>query len=218
MEKPIKTLTNMQLKQWKNEFINRLIPQCQKLLKDIAVLLSFLIFASCANNIRYKAAQDEAYLIDYGYHSSLVIRDSQGSLWEFAYGDWQWFAQNNTNWWRLPKTLFWPTQATIGRKKYENNASFEQHLKRFKTQKYIFEVDSQKSTKLIKSINESFIDAKPSDIFFQVHYNLEFLRLKQERYHAFHNCNHVISQWLEKLGLEVSGMRLFSRWQFEPIN
>lgn len=180
------------------------------------LLIILLAFSSCANKVTWNKADGKALLIDYGYHSSLILQDQDGIYWEYTYGDWEWFAMNRSQWWRLPVTLFWPTTLALGRGEYSEKKFLEMHLDQFITKRYVFEVDPRKVQALIERLNEKFEIMKNSRRDYYQHlYRLNFVPLPSENYHVFHNCNHVLINWLEQLGLKVSGVGLFSKWEFE---
>lgn len=177
------------------------------------IVLLALTVSSCANKITWSEADSKAFLIDYGYHSSLVLQDENGEYWEYTYGDWQWFAKNRSQWWRLPVTLFWPTTATLARGHYPSKDVLERHLERFVTERFVLEVEAKKAHHLIEELNSRFDEvAKSRGDFYQPFYQMTFVPLSSESYHVFHNCNHVLVKWLERLGLEVQGLHLFSSW------
>src|SRR4051812_6215520 len=56
---------------------------------------------------------------DYGYHSTLILPKSDGGLVEYAYGDWNYFGQNNKSFGSALHALFASDQATLGRRVLE---------------------------------------------------------------------------------------------------
>src|SRR5580765_4107433 len=54
------------------------------------------------------------FLIDYGYHASIVLPREDDGLVEFAFGEYEWFAQNHCNGWRAVELVLWPHAGTLG--------------------------------------------------------------------------------------------------------
>lgn len=157
--------------------------------------------------------------MDYGYHSSLILSERQidGYVYhEFAFGEWNWFAQDKTSWWRLPSALFRPTTATLGRGQYQDSESLQRHLGRFQIEVFTFRVEPARAKELLKKLNHKFEEeAEGKNVYFHPLYNLSFVPLSSPRYHAFYNCNHALIDWVEELGVDVKGLHLFSRWKIE---
>ncbi|HCF27732.1 MAG TPA: hypothetical protein DEV81_11175 [Cyanobacteria bacterium UBA11049] len=61
-----------------------------------------------------------AYVIDQGYHSSLLLPDRESGYIQYAYGDWNYFALNQQGWSDAAAALLIPTQGTLGRRKFSN--------------------------------------------------------------------------------------------------
>lgn len=181
-------------------------------------LLAFLLLyvSSCANKVSWHQVdgeeKEEAYLVDFGYHAALILKVPEGGYWKFAHGDWSWFALQKNSWWHLPRTLFWPTDATLGRHYFSNAKDLNRYLQLFDHQRHFFQVDLIKSLKLIDHLNQKFHDN--ADFYYNHDYRLEFIRL-ESKYHAFNNCNHQVVDWLRFLGTDVNSFVPWSRWSFQ---
>lgn len=82
----------------------------------VAALLAFSLAGCTAHVIPPSGltAPVSVYVLDHGRHSSLVLPGESG--WRrYAYGDWQWYAENRTGLMQGAAALFWPTQAGLGR-------------------------------------------------------------------------------------------------------
>jgi hypothetical protein len=125
-------------------------------LRCLYLFVFILALSGCANKVLWSETEGKAILIDYGHHSSLILQDGDGVYWEYTYGDWEWFAMNRSQWWRLPVTLLLPTKSTLARGEYSDKNVLNDHLNRFVIQRFNFAVSSIKAQALVKELNEKF--------------------------------------------------------------
>lgn len=177
------------------------------------------------------------YVIDYGYHSRLVLPDGEGKLVQYAYGDWRYFALNRQNLGNGIAALLYPTQGTIGRREFNNLAEFQRQLKRDqpegqgeRLERHLettgdaspsraslrntllgFEVSAAKADQLLKLLDRRFRQNLP-------------MRVKNSRNHLtfvpddrdyilFHNSNHELVTWLKALDCRVEGFVALPNFQ-----
>lgn len=151
----------------------------------------------------------EVFLIDYGYHASLVIPSGDGYV-EFAYGDWRYMALPEETYFNGLRALLWPTRATLGRRVVsEDNSSLTPERIQNRTDSarvYELTVDRREVDLLARRFEEWF-RSRP------VHRNRRYGSDHVEHptdYWAFHNSNHAVFRWLEDLDVEVYGFRTWS--------
>ncbi len=96
------------------------------------------------------------YVIDYGWHSRLVLPTDKGELIQYAYGDWKYFALNQQDLKSGAAALFLPTQGTLGRRKFSNIVELQQIIQQQDYTLLSLEVALAKVTQLLKLLDERF--------------------------------------------------------------
>lgn len=149
-------------------------------------------------------------LVDYGKHSSLIIPDLKGGHLEYAFGEWNYFAREKTQWYRLPTVLLLPTASTLAKGEYPNQAALDRHLNRFVTE--IFPLATEQSKledfkKYVQGIYESGLESH-----YRKDLEFNFVKLPNLSYSLLRNCNSVMISWLKKLGVTHQGLGLTSKW------
>ena len=148
------------------------------------------------------------YVIDYGRHASLLLPQPDGEvLIEYAYGDWGWFSLDESQWYDVFPTLFWPTQGSLGRWQHRlegDRASVRRSIACEEVLEVV--VGSDDVARLLARLESRYrrqIDTR----HYQSLYRLNFVH-DEEDYHVFHNCNHVLAEWLRELGCDVRGLAM----------
>lgn len=155
------------------------------------------------------------FLVDHGRHASLLLPDADGTLVEWVYGEWRWYALDESGWWRVPATAFWPTRGTLGRHERACAPTLED-VERTLDCEEVFElpVPGDAVAGLHRRLQADF-DAHRDTLHFQPLYQLDFVHHAQD-YHCLDNCNHAVKRWLEELGCRVTGIGIFSDWKVQP--
>jgi hypothetical protein len=166
-------------------------------------LALLLALAGCTTTIvppRKPAAPVPVYVVDHGRHSSLLFsRDDPRQMTEYTYGEWGWFAQNDTGCARSVPTLFWPTQGTLGRRTLSLKSDDASVRARFKDELvYPVLVARSKRDALLRKLDAEF-QARIDTRYYQPAFETEFV-YADDNFHAFNNCNHATRQWLRELG------------------
>lgn len=154
------------------------------------------------------------YVVDYGYHSSLVLPDRDGELIEYAYGDWRYFALNQRDFSNAAAALLIPTQSTLGRQKFSDVAELQQFIAQYPDVRLLsFEVAAAKAAHLLKLLNERFnrnIDSCVENPLTGL-----FLVKDDQDYTLFHNSNQELVEWIEDLDCKVRGFFLLPNLQMK---
>ena len=150
------------------------------------------------------------YVVDYGRHTSLLLPKDEGEgLIEYAYGEWNWFALDRSRWHNVFGTLLWPTQGTLGRWEWDIPAdAAEVQLGIFCEDVLEIIVAGEKKRALLLRLDARHAH-RIDTLHYQPLYQLDFVHDDQE-YHLFHNCNHVLAQWLRELDCDVHGWAMFA--------
>ncbi|MDZ7810070.1 MAG: hypothetical protein U5L11_07790 [Arhodomonas sp.] len=88
--------------------------------KLLPALIALTLLAACAGTVvAPEPAQVDnprpVFLVDHGRHISLVLARPDGSMIRYLYGDWRWYALQETGLCRAFPTLFTETQGTLAR-------------------------------------------------------------------------------------------------------
>ncbi|MDX1587971.1 MAG: hypothetical protein R3296_03455 [Oleiphilaceae bacterium] len=173
------------------------------------------LLTACSNRL-YPPVPDQPvtlYLMDHGRHASLILPHEDNGWVRYAHGEWRWYARLEQGYWRGAQALFWPTRATIGRQRLQQvptrpgvHATIPEGFR----QRIELVAEAQRVRVLRERLDGHF--AEPSQRVFQPVFNLEFVPYPRS-YWFGRNSNRTMADWLEALGVRVSGPALFSHWQ-----
>jgi len=156
------------------------------------------------------------YVINYGYHSRLILPDRQDGLLQYTYGDWHYFALNQQNLRDGLAALLIPTTGTLGRKRANDITELQQELgSDWQDTLLSFEVARTQAAQLLESLHERFNQNIDTRIVTSRN-NLAFVQDEQE-YTLFHNSNHELVNWLEALDCQVEGFITLPNFQVKPL-
>ncbi|MHC4846525.1 MAG: hypothetical protein ACYTCU_10245 [Planctomycetota bacterium] len=186
--------------------------------------LALLLLAACTTTVTPPPAPRfpvTVYVADYGRHASLLVPRPGGELVEFAYGEWKWFALGQNSMWRSPAALFWPTTATLGRRSLPGDLS-DDELARLMglgtvegTALHPIEVEKGPTASLLLMLEERHLvnrTGRPT----ATNHGLTFAP-DPSSFSLFYNCNSAVSDWLERLGCEVSLAAPKANYEIEPV-
>ena len=178
--------------------------------------LVVLVGAGCTTTVippKHVADPVNVYLTDYGRHSSILLRDPQTNLLkEYAFGDWNWFAVNqNTSGDAIEALLFSPG-STLGRRHID--AADSARDVKHKTGAYTvqsFSASRERVNHLLARLDGEF-NSHLETITYNALMQFWFVRT-HEPYSAWHNCNHLTTRWLHRLGCQTRGLGAFSKFR-----
>lgn len=177
-----------------------------------------LVVAGCATTIRPPADPQDpvgVVLVDYGKHASLILPEPDGRSVEFAYGEWDYFALNETGLWTGMTALCCFNQGTLGRRTL--GAPATQAALRGSVwceELYELKVARADAEALRLKLEKRFHLHAETQVVNTLN-GLTFVK-DDEDYICWNNCNHVLLRWLEELGCDVSGMGCFADFAIEP--
>ncbi|WP_193199033.1 DUF2459 domain-containing protein [Nostoc sp. MG11] len=151
------------------------------------------------------------YVVDYGWHSRLVLPSGNGELIQYAYGDWNYFALNQQDLKNGLAALLLPTQGTLGRRKFSNLAELQQIIQQQDYTLLSLEVAQTKVTQLLKLLDESF----NRNIATSIKNSQTGLTLvkNEQKYTLLQNSNHKIVEWLQDLDCQVYGFVMWANFR-----
>lgn len=174
-----------------------------------------LLPAACTMRVTPPANPSDpvaVFIADYGYHASLVLPRSDGSLAEFAYGDWEWFARGREKWYLLAPALLWPTPAGLGRARHtaaDDSKSAAEHVPALEL--YELRVSRVDVECLLTELDKRFESASDTRIRNSAA-GMDFVR-DSEPYCFLRNCNTRLVGWLGALKCRVRGVPLDARFE-----
>ena len=101
----------------------------------LVLVLLLCCIGGCATHVSPPANVRDpttVYLTNYGRHASLILPTAPGTLTEYSYGDWTFYAEAKTTPANALAALFWSRQAALGRRslaEYSDPAQLARDLK-----------------------------------------------------------------------------------------
>ncbi|MEO0835385.1 MAG: DUF2459 domain-containing protein [Cyanobacteria bacterium J06642_3] len=151
------------------------------------------------------------YVVDYSYHSRLVLPNGEEKLIQYAYGDWRYFALNRQDLGNGIAALLYPTQGTLGKRQFNNFAEFQRQLEGNRYTILSFEVAEAKAAQLLKLLDRRFRHNLSMQIKNPLNH-LTFVPVDRD-YTMFHNSNHELVTWLKNLDCQVKGFVALPKFQ-----
>jgi len=156
------------------------------------------------------------YVVDYGFHSRLVLPDRAERMVQYAYGDWQYFALQNNDILTTLKALFIPTQGTLNREQINNLGTLKEVIEAQPRLNLLeVEVAEEKMLKLRAKLQHRFYRNIDSKITYNAG-RIQFVKDDQD-YTIFYNSNHQVAEWLKAMECEVEGVIILPRFQIKAL-
>lgn len=153
-------------------------------------------------------------LVDYGRHSSLILPGPEGGSVEFAYGEWDWFALNQTSIFRAMALTLWPQQGALGRRAIPaptDPVALEAHVRC--EEFFAIRVARAKAAGLWSRLENQW-NSGSGEAVDNPALGLRFVKVDDD-YVLGRNCNHMTARWLKDLGCDVVGSACFSSFRIE---
>ena len=159
------------------------------------------------------------FLIDHGRHSSLVISRSDGELVRYAYGDWRYYADQDTSLASGAAALFWPTPATLARAELNGPAEIEVlrgQLRVGVQDIHVFDVSGEAADRVAAELDSLHVQGVLEHQYVPA-YDMTFAP-HPTPYTWLSNSASVLASWLEQMGVEVEGPQLFASWRVAEVS
>jgi hypothetical protein len=152
------------------------------------------------------------YLIDYHRHSALILPTPQGGLREYAYGEWGWFAENRTGWFRAPGVLLVPGGGALGRADWPTPDDAESLREQGRFQA-VFEltVERDHAAALLGELDARF-ESRRGTMVRNHAVGLDLVK-DEDDYWLGNHCNHATARWLGELGVRASPVTAVARYR-----
>jgi hypothetical protein len=183
-------------------------------MRRLLLAAAFTPLAGCAAVITPPPHPEDpvtVYLADCGRHASLLLPDRDGKLIEWAYGQWEWYALQRDEWWRVPHALLIQESATLGRGEWVPYAPDEWRRWCWLEEVHPIRVARADVERLMEKLDAIHADHKAARRWNET-YRLMFVSLKED-YWVFNHCNKAVVEWLETLGCKVSHTPLWASFR-----
>ncbi len=188
----------------------------------VSFCASALLLGGCAWTIVPPPLPDEAesetvFLTDYGRHARLGLPADDRTVWEWGFGDWDYYALEDRGTWSSLRALSFFGRSTLARRPLPPSIDADQFRSAAGGVRTVaIEVERGKAAELLAELEAQWERGLEYGEAHRGQDNLSFVRA-EERYHLFRNSNAKIATWLRTLGCEVSGAPLLSNFRLsEP--
>lgn len=157
------------------------------------------------------------FVLDHGYHASLLLPLDAGGAARYSYGDWDYYALGRTGLRSGLRALLWRTPAALARQSITGPLEHTAILRQVSVvvvSMHEVRVEAAAARQLGRELEEVFALGAPTQHYDGL-YDMYFVR-HPTPYSLAHNSNHMVKRWLERLGCEVSGAAVLSAWRLEP--
>jgi hypothetical protein len=185
----------------------------QASLLAVVALLGLLGCATVVEPPKQPTTPLAVFLVDYGRHASLLLPDSaSGGLVEYAYGDWAWFALDESAWYDVFATLFWPTRGALGRRTLDVAPEVGALRRAIPCEALLpVFVEAEDARALLARLDADY-QRHADSAHHQPLYRLDFVHAEAS-FHVFHGCSHQVASWLRELGCRVRGASLWATFE-----
>lgn len=178
-----------------------------------------LLLAACSATVTVPephADDRPVFLVEHGRHTSLVLTRADDSMVRYVYGDWRWYALNDTGFLRAFPTLLWRTQGALGRQRLPSPpeaATIHQRSRVVIEAVHPLQAPAEKVDALLQRLDERF-DAARDTLHHSALYDLDFVH-DPRGYLFWSNSNHIIAEWLDALDIPVRGSPAIGNWRLD---
>jgi hypothetical protein len=180
--------------------------------------LASLLLAGCTTVVTPPPAPADPVQVivtDYGRHSSLLLPRADGTLAEYAYGEWRWFALLESGWWRVPEALLWPTQGTLGRRTLSGPSSPEVLRSQISVRSlHPVTVERSSAVALLAWLDARW-ESRAESKRHNATYGLDFVP-DEDGFWLAHTCNAAVAEWLAAMGCGVSSPGWVAQFEIRP--
>jgi hypothetical protein len=179
-----------------------------------------LLVAGCAYRVTPPAGIIDpvtVYIADYGYHASLLLPRENAGVAEFAFGEWDWFVENRTQWYRAVPVIFGRRPGAIGTRTLAIEPTPEALAGAFPPGVTLHPVPVSHAAekRLLESLDRHF-KANETRQSFNPLVGLDFVP-DPRPYSATFHCNTAVADWLRRMGCTVTKGGLIADFHVEPM-
>jgi hypothetical protein len=155
------------------------------------------------------------FVVDKGRTPSLVVPGRTGDLVRYTYGEWRWYALDETGAIRGIAALLWPTQGALGRAVLPGDPTLTTVWQQLPAAEEILPVTVERGRvhAFAQRMEQRYAERRDTEVH-APHVRLHFVH-HPRRYTWFWNSNHAVASWLRQLGCETRGLSYRSQWSVE---
>ena len=157
----------------------------------------------------------EVRITNFGMHAGLVLPRDEGNLGEYAFGEWEWFALEQNQWYRSFGALLIPSESPLSRRLRQDAAAHEATSYAPRPIE-VFLVEREKALALSRELDTLITESMAATPDRAVMRDGTLFVPREEPYRLGNNCNHVLARWLESLGVRVVGNRTVATVRVRP--
>ena len=157
----------------------------------------------------------EVHITNFGMHAGLVLPRDEGNLGEYAFGEWDWFALEQNQWYRSFGALMIPSESALSRRIWRNAAELEASWFAPRPIEVLL-VEREKALALSRQLDLRIAESMTASPDRAVVRNGTLYVPREEPYRLGNNCNHVLARWMESLGVSVVGNRTVATVRVRP--
>ncbi len=135
-----------------------------------------------------------------GLHSGLLLPCGGGNVVEYGYGEWGWYARDESAWWRAPAIVLVPSQGALGRRYLREEDLAATGGKYGGATLAPITVPRAAAEALVAKLDLEF--AAGGDPYHNELYDMDFVKC-DERFDLFHECHDATAEWLRELDCDV---------------
>lgn len=173
--------------------------------QSVVSMLALAILGGCVSVVRPPAAPDEPTTVFVAFeamHKGLILPDENGTWTEWGFGEWDWYALDETAWYDAIPTVLWPTAGALGRRDLGRRSAAEVPERRSSARLVAIEVPNERVRRLRDRLREEW-QAAEDTLHVNESYGMSFVRARRS-YWFGHTCDDAAAEWLEALGCRVS--------------
>lgn len=170
-----------------------------------------LVLAACQQRITPPAETPDStfvHVTDHGRHAGLVLPAADGTLTEWFWGDWHYFALRERSLWSGLRALFASPASTLGRRTV--TAGIDLRRATGAASVLSIRVDRKRAARLNTALTLRHDSRHATEVR---HPDQARFVIDDARYGLFSNSNHKVCEWLVTLGAEVRCHALGARFR-----
>ena len=166
--------------------------------------------AACSSVVKAPASVRDpvaVFVLEEALHTGLVLPPTPGASGspecyvEFGFGDWGFYALEDTGWWGSLAAVLWPTDAALARRRFDASTPDALRARAPWATLAPVVVERAAAAELRARLQERF-DAGRRQVVVDRRFGFKFVPADAS-YWLPQNCADVVAEWLEELGCEV---------------
>jgi hypothetical protein len=155
------------------------------------------------------------YVVDYGRHASLAVPGREGVYIEYDYGDWDWYARDDTGVLEAVRSQLGSRGAALGFRELPKPRDAA-HLAAMvgAEQALPIRVERKAAYDLVLRINRRILRGEGPVL---TNHGRSFVRDAEGGYGLLHNSNHQVAQWLREMDVKVAGSSVDASFRAPPL-